>query len=98
MRKCENFVDLEKCCKMSLLSLSEMPIQPRASLVKFDHLDEKSEKDSISNLSTKVVPRVPPAPTGSAAGAEARKPKATAGRAVRGDDPRFYLDIHRSLA
>ena len=29
-------------------------IQQRTSLIKFDHLDEKSESGSISNLSTKV--------------------------------------------
>ena len=29
-------------------------IQQTTSLIKFDHLDEKSEEDSISNLSTKV--------------------------------------------
>ena len=29
-------------------------IQQRTSLIKFDHLAEKSEKGSISNLSTKV--------------------------------------------
>ena len=33
-------------------------IQRRTSLIKFAHLDEKSEEGSISNLSTKVVSAV----------------------------------------
>ena len=49
-----NLVDLEKCCKLRLLSISEVSIQKRTSPLKFAHLAEKSENGSVSNLSTKV--------------------------------------------
>ena len=43
---------------MSIWLQNFASIEPRTSLVKFDHLAEKSEKDSISNLSTKEVTAV----------------------------------------
>ena len=35
VQRCDNLVDLEKCWKISLLSLSETSMQPRTSPVKF---------------------------------------------------------------
>ena len=40
---------------MTIWLLSSLWIQPRTSPLKFDHLVVKSEKGSISNLSTKVL-------------------------------------------
>ena len=54
MRRIANLVDLEKCCKMNIWLQKSALIQKRTSLRKFDHLAEKSEKDSIANLSTKL--------------------------------------------
>ena len=53
MQRIGNLVDLEKCCKMSIWLQNFASLQPRTSPVKFDHLAEKSEKDTVSNL----VPR-----------------------------------------
>ena len=50
-----NLVDLEKRCKMSIWLQNFASIQPRTSPLKFDHLAEKSEKDSVSNLAPKVA-------------------------------------------
>ena len=36
-------VDLENCCKMTIYERRFVPIQPRTSPIKFDHLAEKSE-------------------------------------------------------
>ena len=49
-----NLVDLEKRCKMSIWLQNFALIQPRTSPLKFDHLAEKSEKDSVSNLAPKL--------------------------------------------
>ena len=54
MQRIENLVDLEKCCKMSIWSQKSASIQKRKSVLKFDDLAKKSEKDSISNFRTKV--------------------------------------------
>ena len=54
MQRCENLVDLEKRCKMSIWTQKSALIQLRTSLLKFDDLAEKSEKSSVSNFSTKV--------------------------------------------
>ena len=50
----DNLVDLEKCCKMSIWTQKSALIQLRTSLLKFDDLAEKSERSSVSNLSTKL--------------------------------------------
>ena len=55
MQRIANLVDLEKPCKMTIWLLSWLSIQPRTSPLKFDHFVVKSEKGSISNLSTKVI-------------------------------------------
>ena len=55
MQRIANLVDLEKPCKMTIWLLSWLSIQPRTSPLKFDHFVVKSEKGSISNLSTKVA-------------------------------------------
>ena len=52
-KKNVEFVDLEKCCKMSIHLQNLVPIQRRTSRLKFDFA-EKSERGSVSNLSTKV--------------------------------------------
>ena len=50
MQRCENLVDLEKRCKMSIWTQKSALIQLRTSLLKFDDLAEKSEKSSVSNF------------------------------------------------
>ena len=57
VQRIANLVDLEKPCKMTIWLLSWLSIQPRTSPLKFDHFVVKSEKGSISNLSTKVTRR-----------------------------------------
>ena len=54
MQKHVNLVDLVKSFPTNILLQNLASIQPRTSPIKFAHLDEKSEKGSISNLSTKV--------------------------------------------
>ena len=54
MQKCDNLVDLGKCCKMSIYLQNFMPIQPRTSLLKFGHLAVKSGKGTVLYLSTKA--------------------------------------------
>ena len=54
MQRNVNLVDLENPCKMNIWLQKSALIQPRTSLLKFDHLAEKSEKDSVSNLFTKL--------------------------------------------
>ena len=49
-------VDLVKSFPTNIFLQNLASIQQRTSLIKFDHLDEKSEEGSISNLSTKVLP------------------------------------------
>ena len=58
MQRIENLVDLEKCCKMSIWSQKSASIQKRKSVLKFDDLAKKSEKDSISNFRTKEQSRL----------------------------------------
>ena len=54
MQKHVNLVDLVKSFPTNIFLQNLASIQKRTSPVKFAHLDEKSEKGSISNLSTKV--------------------------------------------
>ena len=54
MQKHVNLVDLVKSFPPNIFLQNLASIQKRTSLIKFDDLDEKSEKGSISNLSTKV--------------------------------------------
>ena len=60
MQKHVNLVDLVKSFPTNILLQNLASIQKRTSPVKFDHLDEKSEKGSISNLSTKELPAAEP--------------------------------------
>ena len=53
MQRIGNLVDLEKRCKISTWQQNFASIQPRTSPIKFDHLAEKSEKDTVSNLAPK---------------------------------------------
>ena len=55
VQKCDNLVDLGKCCKMSIYLQNFMPIQPRTSLLKFGHLAVKSGKGTVLYLSTKAA-------------------------------------------
>ena len=55
MQKHVNLVDLVKRFPTSIYLQNLASIQKRTSPVKFAHLDEKSWKGSISNLSTKVL-------------------------------------------
>ena len=54
MQKHGNLVDLVKSFPTNIYLQNLASIQKRTSPVKFAHLAEKSEKGSISNLSTKV--------------------------------------------
>ena len=47
MQRCDNLVDLEKRCKMSIWTQKSALIQLRTSLLKFDDLAEKSEKSGM---------------------------------------------------
>ena len=66
MQKHVNLVDLVKSFPTNIFLQNLASIQKRTSPIKFDHLAEKSENGSISNLSTKaettLPPSVPPAP------------------------------------
>ena len=53
VQKHVNLVDLVKSFPTNIFLQNLASIQQRTSLLKFAHLAEKSEKDSISNLSTK---------------------------------------------
>ena len=55
MQKHVNLVDLVKSFPTNIFLQNLASIQKRTSLIKFAHLAEKSEKGSISNLSTKVL-------------------------------------------
>ena len=55
VQKHVNLVDLVKSFPTNIFLQNLASIQKRMSLIKFDHLAEKSESDSISNLSTKHV-------------------------------------------
>ena len=54
MQKHVNLVDLVRSFPTNIFLQNLASTQQRTSLIKFDHLDEKSEQGSISNLSTKV--------------------------------------------
>ena len=61
MQKDVNLVDLIKSFPTNILLQNLASIQKRTSPVQFAHLAEKSEKGSISNLSTKsATPDRPP--------------------------------------
>ena len=55
MQKHVNLVDLVKSFPTNIFLQNLASIQKRTSPIKFAHLAEKSEKGSISNLSTKVL-------------------------------------------
>ena len=59
MQKHVNLVDLVKSFPTNIYLQNLASIQKRTSTVKFAHLAEKSEKGSISNLSTKVPASFP---------------------------------------
>ena len=56
MQKHVNLVDLVKSFPTNIYLQNLASIQKRTNPIKFAHLAEKSEKGSISNLSTKVLP------------------------------------------
>ena len=53
MQKHVNLVDLVKSFPTNIFLQNLASIQKRTSPIKFDHLAEKSDKGSMSNLSTK---------------------------------------------
>ena len=55
MQKHINLVDLVKSFPTNIFLQNLASIQPRTNPIKFAHLAEKSEKGSISNLSTKAA-------------------------------------------
>ena len=59
MQKHVNLVDLVKSFPTNIFLQNLASIQKRTSPVKFAHLAEKSEKGSISNLSTKLCAAAP---------------------------------------
>ena len=59
MQKHANLVDLVKSFPTNIYLQNLASIQKRTSPVKFAHLAEKSGKDSISNLSTKMRDKHP---------------------------------------
>ena len=54
MQKHINLVDLVKSFPTNIFLQNLASVQKRTSPIKFAHLAEKSEKGSISNLSTKL--------------------------------------------
>ena len=62
MQKHVNLVDLVKSFPTNIFLQNLASIEKRTSPIKFDHFAEKSDKGSLSNLSTKV-PGAPPAVT-----------------------------------
>ena len=66
MQKHVNLVDLVKSFPTNIFLQNLASIQKRTSPIKFDHLAEKSENGSISNLSTKrsAARSAAPAPPG----------------------------------
>ena len=56
MQKHVNLVDLVKSFPTNIFLQNLASIQKRTRPIKFAHLAEKSEKGSVSNLSTKVQP------------------------------------------
>ena len=42
VQRCDNLVDLEKCCKVTIYLQRFVPMQPRTSPLNFDHSAEKS--------------------------------------------------------
>ena len=52
-----NLVDLEKCWKMRIWTQKSASIQKKTSPLKFDNFAEKSEKDTVSYLSSKAMTR-----------------------------------------
>ena len=93
MQKHINLVDLVKTFPTNIFLQNLASIQKRTSPVKFDHLSEKSEKGSISNLSTKrVAPRASAgavegrtSPSGSCPGNAATSAAASPGSAEAGE-------------
>ena len=76
MQKHVNLVDLAKSFPTNILLQNLASIQERTNPLKFAHLAEKSEKGSISNLSTKaetVPEKQPLAADVHAVGVEARQ-------------------------
>ena len=71
MQRIAKLVDLEKCFPMSIWLQKLASIQRRTSTIKFDHLVEKSEQGSVSNLLTKA----PGGAAGAAAPAKDAKKK-----------------------
>ena len=64
MQKHVNLVDLVKSFPTNIFLQNLASIQKRTSSIKFAHLAEKSEKGSISNLSTKASAAAGGAPPG----------------------------------
>ena len=61
MQKHANIVDLVKSFRTNILLQNLASMQKRTSPLKFDYLADKSEKGSMSNLSTKVSAALGPA-------------------------------------
>ena len=63
VQRCGNLVDFEKRCKITPWTQKSALIQLRKSRLKFDDLAEIFERSSVSNFSTKVLPRRKPDPS-----------------------------------
>ena len=82
MQKHVHLVDLVKSFPTKIYLQNLASIQKRTSPLKFDHLAEKSEKGSISTLSTKVPGRAAPRGASRRRGVNG----APGGRAVHADE------------
>ena len=95
MQKHVNLVDLVKSFPTNIFLQNLASIQKRTSPVKFAHLAEKSEKGSISNLSTKASSRARRTGTSrtSAPGSSARWPRGSASRSYLTEGKYIILRI-----
>ena len=84
MQKHVNLVDLVKSFPTNIFLQTLASIQKRTSPIKFAHLAGKSEKGSISNLSTKASTGVR---SGRLRGAEEDPPETVAGAAGESPGP-----------
>ena len=96
MQKHVNLVDLVKSFPTNIFLQKLASIQKRTSPIKFAHLAEKSQKGSISNLSTKVPsPPVPSAPPELPARARLRGSESELGAAVPQEDAKTRVSRDR---
>ena len=86
VQRCDNLVDLDECCKQNESSIylqRLVPIQPRTSLLKFDHLVEKfGVKYSIVSFNLWMHSAASPWPLARAAWSGVRRSSSRASTSV----------------